>query len=537
MSEQVVVICSVGEQVPTMDLCSKLEEQGLTCWSPVREEDPDAAIWVLPSKVRSARALVIVTADLAEHQDAIATAADNRLPVITAPPSQKGAGWVGAMKELADALGFSPDWLSSRGSEASAQPKTHIAEDEEEHLEFIAENVSEAQVFVRFGLYGRAVDRLKTVFAKAPRNLEAHDELLKIYLEDEEWKKAAGAAADFLDCLRFRGDDQSYALLRAHLVSMGFSVDDGPPVAVGYADVEPVPTKFFEAGARPAAPATQAPSSAPPPSKPGPVTGGTVSAPTPKSVEPIPLELPALRNFKSTNPVFQSSGVDSELSGIDFFIDHGMLDEARMRVDQLAHEHPDHDGVKERLKRIEELGLSSLKSAIALELDDPWDAASRTTNEAPVDVFFGSREPEAEPFESDTQPSPAEGPVGEGDSLVCTAFVPEVAEPGDMFVVRVCLHLPEQAGDPMLESPHDRRESNMLARNVKRGRPVAISLNLPGFEIDGNRLPMKWLGEPDSVEFSVVVPFGQQSGAVTGVLSVATETGPAGDFSITIPVS
>lgn len=532
MSEQVVVVCSAGEQRPAMDLCSKLEDQGLTCWSPVREEDPDAAVWTLPSKIRSARAMVLVTRDAAGHGDAVDAAARSKLAVIVASPDDAGREWSGVLRELADALGLAPDWLSERATSPGAQPRTHLAEDEEEFLEYIAENVSEAQVFVRFGLFDRAAGRLKAVFAKAPRNLEAHDELLKIYLEEEDWKKAAATAADFLDCVRYRGDDESYAILRAHLLSMGFTVDDGPPVAVGYADVEPVPTKFVDAAPKPpgVTPAHVQPHAAAPPSSSAP---SPVSPPSPKGAEPVPLELPVLRNFRASNPVFQSSGVDSELSGIDFFIDHGMLDEAKMRVDQLAHENPDHEGVRERLERIKALGLSSMKSTIALELDDPWDAAVRAPETASADAYFGSAATTPPVVEA----VPANGPAGDGDSLICTAFVPEAVEPGDMFIIRLCIHLPEQGGHPMLESAHDRRESNMLARNVPRGQTLQVSLNLPGFEIDENNLRISWVGEPDSVEFGVVAPFGQASGTVTGVLSVRTDAGPAGEFSIAIPVS
>lgn len=532
MSEQVVVICSAGEQRPAMDLCSKLEDQGLTCWSPVQEEDPDAAVWTLPSKIRSARAMVLVTRDAGEHEDAIDTAARSKLAVIVASPDDAGRDWNGVLRELADALGLSPDWLIARSTSPGSQPRTHLAEDEEEFLEYIAEHVSEAQVFVRFGLFDRAVGRLKAVFTKAPRNLEAHDELLKIYLEEEDWKKAAAAAADFLDCVRYRGDDESYEILRAHLLSMGFTVDDGPPVAVGYADVEPVPTKFVDAAPKPhGVPPAQVQHPAPvlPSSVPAPMP-----APSPRMGEPVPLELPVLRNFRASNPVFQSSGVDSELSGIDFFIDHGMLDEATMRVDQLAHENPDHEGVRERLERIKELGLSSVKSALALELDDPWDAAGRVPQDGSADAYFGSADtPAAAVVDAD----PANGPAGDGDSLICTAFVPEAVEPGDMFIIRICLHLPEQAGHPVLESVHDRRESNMLARNVPWGQTLQLSLRLPGFEIDENTLRICWAGEPDSVEFGVVAPFGQASGTVTGVLSVRTDAGPAGEFSIALRVS
>lgn len=518
MSEQVVVICSPGEQDSARSVCARLEEQGLTCWSPVREEDPDAALWTLPSKLRSARAMVLVATDPGEHSEAIEAAAQSRLPVIMAQPDGDQERWDGVMRELGDALGLSGDWFGARPAVPGAQPKTHLAEDEEEHLEFIAESVMEAQVFVRFGLFDRAIGRLRPVFSKAPRNLEAHDALLKIYLETEDWKKAAGAAADFLDCLRFRGDQQSYAILRDHLLSMGFSVDDGPPVAVGYSDVDPIPTKFFDTGVKPSVVHT------PPPAPTAPVP-----SPTLHPSDPSILELPVLRDFKSSNPLFQANGIDSDLSGIDFFFDHGMLDEARIRVDQLARENPDHPGVRERLKRIEALGQSAVRPLIALELDDPWDAAARaTSDEATADASF--------PREATPEARPYDGPVGEGDALVCTAFVPESVEPGDMFVVRVVLHLPEQNDHPALESHHDRREVNMLARKVEWGRSVQISLTLPGFEIDDAHLQIAWAGDPDSVEFGVVTPFGHASGLVNGELSVTTEEGPAGQFSIAIPV-
>lgn len=560
MSEQVVVICSIGDGRSAVDLCAKLEDQGLTCWSPVREEDPDAARWSLPSKMQSARAMVVVTRDISEHADAVERAAHNKIPVIVASPENDGR-WLGVMRELADALGLSAEWLIPRGTSPGTLPKTHIADDEEEFLEFIAEHVSEAQVFVRFGLFDKAVDRLKKVFVKAPRNLETHDELLKIYLETEDWKKAAGTAADFLECLRFRGDQDSYEILRVHLEARGFSVHDGPPVAVGYSDVEPVPTKFFDA-----TPKTPAPAAAPPPPTshgapavrpqvsavpaPAPVPAPPASPPAPRPIATEPpqtLELPALRNFKASQAVFQTSGVESELSGIDFFIDHGMLDEARMRIDQLAHEHPTHAGVIERRNRIDALSSLSSRPGIALELEDPWEAASKVSADSSGDVLLGSGfTPAPEPVPVPPAPPvtrpPAAPPfagraTGEGDSLICTVLLPSTVEPGDMFTMRVCLHQPGQGSHPMLDSLHDRREANMLVQKVRRGRPLELSLDLPGFELDTSRFTMSWTGEPDSVEFSVVVPFTQASGIVSGVLSIRTEQVSAGDFSIHVPVS
>lgn len=533
MSEQVVVICSRGEQRSAIDLCSTLERQGLTCWSPAREEDPDAALWTLPSKARSARAMVVVTTDASEHAEVIESVARHNLPVIVTPPDGVGGSWDGVMRQLADVLGDSGAWLSRRSTSPGSQPKVTIAEDEEEFIEFIAEGVSEAQVFVRFGLYDRAVDRLKKVFAKAPRNLEAHDELLKIFIEEEDWTKAAAAAADFLDCLRFRGDGESYAILRTHLTTMGFAVDDGPPVAVGYDDVEPVPTRFID-------PVPKAP---PAPAAPRPAVPAPAAAAAPPRTVPHeapPLELPAIRNFRATQPVFQTSGIDSELNGIDFFIDHGMLDEARMRIDQLFHENPTHPGVIERRARVDALGIASVGPTMALELDDPWTAASKVV-ESDVDSFFGSAPPAAapEPVPAPPQPqaSPATGPIGEGASLICTAFVPERVEPGDMFMVRVCVYTAAQSDSPLVDSLHDRRESNMLARNVVVGETLECVLRLPGLEIDEDRLRLVWRGEPDSVEFGAVVPFSQSPGTVTGTLSIRTAGGPAGDFSFTLPVS
>jgi hypothetical protein len=557
MSEQVVVICSIGDGRSTVDLCAKLEEQGLTCWSPVREEDPDAARWSLPSKMRSARAMVVVTRDIGEHADAVERAAQNKIPVIVASPDDDGR-WLGVMRELADALGLSAEWLIPRGTSPGALPKTHIADDETEFLEFIAEHVSEAQVFVRFGLFDKAVDRLKMVFVKAPRNLEAHDEILKIYLDVEEWKKAAGTAADFLECLRYRGDNESYEILRLHLEARGFSVHDGPPVAVGYADVDPVPTKFFDATPKAPAPAAATPSPGPgvpaavPPARPvTPAAPAPAPGPVPRpaAAEPPPaLELPALRNFKSSQAVFQTSGIESELSGIDFFVEHGMLDEARMRLEQLAHEQPDHPGVIERRSRIESLSSPIARTGIVLELEDPWEAAAKADSSGDILLdagFTPAPEPVPSPPVTPVAPTPAKtaaptfaGPVsGEGETLICTVLLPATVEPGDMFTMRVCLHQPGQGSHPMFDSPHDRREANMLVQKVRRGRAIELTLDLPGFELDTNRFDMTWTGQPDSVEFSVVVPFTQSAGIVSGTLSIVAEQASAGDFSIHIPVS
>ncbi len=572
MAEQVVVICSTGEEAAALGLCSAIEARGIRCWSPTQTKSVSSA--TLATRIAAARAVVVITWDASEQAREIAMARETSVPVIVAVPAfNDGGTWASTVREVAQSLGIAekPEPsaearpASNRGVENARRPRAAIPDDEEQHIEFIAENISEAQVFVRFGLFDKAVSRLRAVLERVSHNLEAHDELLKLYLEEEELDAAAATAADYLAALRFRGEEESFDILRTHLVRTGFTVDEGPPISVAAAGHEAKPTRFSEAGkTSDAASSRRAASGA---GVAGAVATEHATVARPAPVEITPLEIPILRNFSAGNAIMDGSGVDADLSGIDFLVDLGLLDEARARIARLVGDYPDHPGVLERKEKIDAVGGPKSLLGLSLALEEGWDSVP--THDEQVRTILESAEtlppaapraptpmaprPPAKPVDVPRAANPSPAPravarpahaspkaVGlksiEGDSLVCSILAPDTADSGDMFVVRACLHLPAQTEVGGLSIIGERAEAGILSMPVAKGDEVEFGLDLPGLEIDGAEARLRWAGKPESVQFGVVVPFTHGGGDVSGWLSISVNGMPTAEVRVRIAV-
>jgi hypothetical protein len=283
--------------------------------------------------------------------------------------------------------------------------------------------------------------------------------------------------------------------------------------------------------------------------------------------EITPLEIPILRNFRAGNAVLDGSGVDADLSGIDFLVDLGLLDEARARIERLALDYPDHPGVLERKEKIDAVGGPKSLLGLSLALDEGWDSVPSheeqvrsilASSEPPVpaapqapppvavqpsakrevDSGASSSVPTQRPAAKAAQASPKAVGVKsiEGDSLVCSIFAPQSAESGDMFVVRACLHLPSQSEAGGVSIVEERSEAGLLSMPVAIGDEVEFGLELPGLEIDGAEARFTWNGEPESVQFGVVVPFTHDSGEVSGWLSISVNGMPTAEVRVRITV-
>jgi hypothetical protein len=493
---------------------------------------PDA---VVDGQIRNAAALVVVTRSALAHRREIELARAHSVAVIIASPDEASEAWSTALSEL-QAAGVLDTAESGAKAAGFNQPRVYIADDEERHIEFIAENVSEAQVFVRFGLFDKAIGRLRMVLDRAPRNLEAHDELLKIYLEENEHDDAAATAADYLDSLLYRGEEEAYAMLRSHLLSHGFAVDDGPPVAVGAAGGVFRTTRFDGSASVPEAPAAEA-------------VAHRVAAPAPhppKSIsvapEPLPLDLPILRNFRPSQPALETTGIDADLSGIDFLLDHGLLDEARMRVEQLAHEHPGHPGVEERRGRLDAAIGPRAPVSLALSLDEDWGAPAEEplAPSAPAPALAA-----ATPAPVVAAPAPARAPaIAEKpapvrvDEVVCSVFCVLAVDEGDSFDIRAWLHLTSETEKNGVAIVEDRREAAVLGNLVARGETLTLSLSLPSLEIqDAATVPVVWNGSATSVMFKVSAPPGTMDLQVEGWLTISREGEQLGDVPLRIRVA
>lgn len=317
-------------------------------------------------------------------------------------------------------------------------------------------------------------------------------------------------------------------MLRSHLLSHGFAVDDGPPVAVGAAGGVFRTTRFHGAAPAPETPSAQA--AAPKVS--------AVVPPSPKKAmdvapEPLPFELPILRNFRPSQPALETTGVDADLSGIDFLLDHGLLDEARMRVEQMAREHPGHPGVEERLARLDAAAGPRTGLSLSLTLDDDWGVPTLPPA-APVAAAQGATTTAARARTSEaTDATPAQS-----DVVVCSVFCALAVDEGDTFEIRAWLHLTSETEAHGVAIVDDRREAAVLSSPVTRGESLTLSLSLPGLQIEGfPAVPIAWNGSATSAMFKVSAPPGTADSQAEGWLTIGRKGEPIGDVPLRIRIA
>lgn len=85
-----------------------------------------------------------------------------------------------------------------------------------------AELLAEAQVFVKYGLQQKALDRLKEVLQLSPRNLSAHHQLISLHIGQGNWEAAREVARKMAIYSREGGDHHRWGESRELLVAAGF---------------------------------------------------------------------------------------------------------------------------------------------------------------------------------------------------------------------------------------------------------------------------------------------------------------------------
>ncbi len=97
--------------------------------------------------------------------------------------------------------------------------------EDEDDLDFITEHLTEAEVFAKYGLAEKAAEHLRAVLDRAPRNLTAHERLLKILLEEGDDTAGRSGAQAYIAVLDENGDTKTIQMVKDELVSRGISVD------------------------------------------------------------------------------------------------------------------------------------------------------------------------------------------------------------------------------------------------------------------------------------------------------------------------
>ncbi|MGH9457513.1 MAG: tetratricopeptide repeat protein [Thermoanaerobaculia bacterium] len=121
-------------------------------------------------------------------------------------------------------------------------PEPVAAEPGDEDLDFITEQLTEAEVFAKYGLTEKAIEHLRAVLDRSPNNVTAYDKLLHVHLDEGNASAIASVGAKYLGLLRDRGDLETAESLEAEIVSRGFSVGGAgaiePPEIVAEPDIE-----------------------------------------------------------------------------------------------------------------------------------------------------------------------------------------------------------------------------------------------------------------------------------------------------------
>jgi hypothetical protein len=121
----------------------------------------------------------------------------------------------------------------------------------------------------------------------------------------------------------------------------------------------------------------------------------------------------------------------------------------------------------------------------------------------------------------------------------CTVFAPPAVVAGKRAMVQVFVHVPADAGRvKALAAEYDdnskARGSKALDRDVQRGTELVIALSVPGIEIDEPIQALVWRGQPDAVQFVLVVPAALAGTDLVGTVYVSQDRLPFGHVKFTL---
>ncbi len=229
---------------------------------------------------------------------------------------------------------------------ADGLPEAPSLEPEDE--DFIAEHMTEADVFVKYGLADRAVDQLKAVTARFPGHAPAHAKLKEIHLEDGNRDSARDAMVQVLKSHLAAGDQSAARDALEELRRFDPALGKGSPAS-----------------------------------------GETPEAPD----EPPPPELVAAA------PSEEEAGAPrpEDLEEVDFYLAQGLRDEAVAALRRLAGTAGSHPDILARMKRAMALGGTGKQTPPRAAPRSPVPAV-----EADAEEFEIVAEEEPAPQESDS---------------------------------------------------------------------------------------------------------------------------------------
>jgi len=92
-----------------------------------------------------------------------------------------------------------------------------------------SELVSEAEVLAKYGMIDKALERLREALSLKPENLEAHEVMLRIYLDEGEHEAVRRMAARMAKTADRVGDSERWPKMRERLERAGFLFEESAP--------------------------------------------------------------------------------------------------------------------------------------------------------------------------------------------------------------------------------------------------------------------------------------------------------------------
>ena len=144
------------------------------------------------------------------------------------------------------------------------------------------------------------------------------------------------------------------------------------------------------------------------------------------------------------------------------------------------------------------------------------------------------------------QEPPQQPTITNKDLVDCSVFSPPAVACGEMFLVQVFVHLPEQAKiakqhAELFDSDAKQLGVRSLGIPTERGTELTFYLSIPQLEMDDSIQQLIWNGKADSVQFGVTVPPNLTQKTVIGTVTVSQNSIPIGHLkfklSITPPAS
>lgn len=120
------------------------------------------------------------------------------------------------------------------------------------------------------------------------------------------------------------------------------------------------------------------------------------------------------------------------------------------------------------------------------------------------------------------------------DPVDCTVFAPPEVPAGDVCLINVFAHLPQEAAAAQaaareFDPDAQRRGFTSLGTEVARGSKLSFELRMPGVEVSDAVQELAWRGQMAYVSFAVSVPDGTRPGPRIGTVRVSQEVETVAD--------